>query len=175
MTIRRVAETDDSMTTFRTAVELVRSLRGLRFGRPATDDAVNRAEAALDFGFPPTVHAFVSEFGSCTAGAVAVLGIDGNQFGTGDPTNAVGATLIERMRGLPRDHLVIANPGDGTRLAVDTSAAPFPVVRWDARTGETKPAYPSFAAYLLAFARDVQATADSAAPAPAKPAKPART
>jgi hypothetical protein len=118
-----VIESPSALADYREAVQLLRRLADVRWFTPAPEATIQAAEGALALTFPPSLRAFIAEVGFCQIGGREILGLRGDSFATDAAVNVVGATLLARRSGLAAARVVVENPGDGTRLVVDTSRA----------------------------------------------------
>lgn len=168
----RLGEGSGSLANCKEAIEALRTVRDVFLGQPTTEDVVARAEETVGLRFPPSLRHFVLTVGKCEVGTHEILGISGASFATDAAVNLVGATLVERKRGLPAHCIVIENEGSGARLVLDTNRG-YMVRRWEPGAGDTlsEQIRADFGAYLLMIVRDQQdeEAPDDAAPAEGRP------
>lgn len=155
-------EPSDGLDDCREALAMLGDLEDVHLGTPATHDTIARAESLLGFELPSSLKHFASQVGSLSVDGNEVLGLYADEIATDAAVNIVGASLVERPRGLPDRCVVVGNPGNGTRIVVDMEEGG--VVRvWTPRSGERGyETYPHFGAYLLELVRDAQAGAKQA-------------
>lgn len=154
MTDRR--ERRDALDECREALALLRKLHDVHFGTPATPGNIARAEATLGLELPPSLRLYLADVGSVTAGYTEVLGLYADEFATDYAANIVGASLLERPRGLPVHCIVVSNPGDGTRVIIDVEHG-CNVRTWTPRSGELgDETDPHFGRFLLELAGDAE-------------------
>ncbi len=145
-----------SLDECRDAIAILDKLEDVTFGTPATPDTIERAEAALGVSLPPSLKYFAADAGTVSIAGKEILGLTGEEFSTTLAVNIVGATLLERARGLPDRSVVIHNPGDGTRYVIDLDAGGIVRV-WTPRSGERgDERHPHFGRFLLELASDAE-------------------
>lgn len=154
---KNTIERSDGVDDCRAALAMLGKLEDVHLGTPATPDTIARAESLLGFELPPSLKLFASEVGSLSIGGNEVLGLYRDEIAADAAVNIVGASLLERPRGLPDRCVVVGNPGNGTRVIVDVEEGG--VVRvWTPRSGDRGyETYPHFGAYLLEVVSDAQA------------------
>lgn len=154
---KSVIERADGLDDCREALAMLDKLEDVQLGTPATQETISRAESLLGFGLPPSLKHFASEVGSLSIGGNEVLGLYRDEIATDAAVNIVGASLLERSRGLPDRCVVVGNPGNGTRVIVDLDEGSIVRV-WTPRSGERGyETYPHFGAYLLELVSDAAA------------------
>ncbi len=149
-------ERPDAIGDCRDALAMLDKIEDVHPGTPATPANVERAESLLGFELPPSLRFFVTEIGSLTVCGREVLGLYADEVAPDVAADIVGATLLERSLGLPDHCIVVANPGNGTRVIVDMDDGGLVRV-WTPRSGERGyETYPHFGRYLLEVVSDAE-------------------
>lgn len=150
-----LGEGRQSLDECRDAIAALRAVRKAELGRPATADAIQRAESVLGVPLPPSLRFFVETVGRCIVGQHELLGLQGDDFAMDVAANVVGATLIERRAGLPPSCIVFENADAGGSLVVDADHG-YVVRRWVPGGGLSAQVRADFGSYLLKVALDEQ-------------------
>jgi antitoxin YobK len=124
------------------------------FAGPADDATIERAEALLGLGFPPTYRRFLHRLGAGDIWGEEFYGIVDEELEEPLVPNGVGLALAERKAGSLPDHLLpVYGLGDGTIFGLDFSATAGdepPVVSWHGdREAGTETEASDFGTFLL--------------------------
>lgn len=112
-----------------------------------SDDFVAMAEAALETKFPPTYRAFLRRLGCGDIFGLEIYGLTQPDFINASIPNGVWLTLSERrISNLPSELVLVAETGEGTYYAIDTSVTnndgDCPIVEWDPAISKNSSPYP---------------------------------
>jgi len=129
------------------------------FEGPKSEYLVSVAEEELGLRFPPSYRQFLLEYGCGDIRGTEIYGVIDNEFEDGGIPDAIWFTLeLRKSVGLDEQYVVVAEQGDGSFYAIDTSEADeegeCPVVQLSVGGSRLETLHPSFGAFLLGVVQD---------------------